>query len=99
MARSAELDDGIAGADHDVGEPCLFLGPQRVIEREQKEKPERAREVTKNSGEQMGPADAAKPAGQHHEAVLQIALAPAAIAAGVLDHVLRRFLVAALEIV
>ena len=47
----------------------------------------------------MHPADAAQALGEQHQAVLQIALAPAAVALRVFDHVLRRFLVAAFEIV
>src|ERR1700676_5057561 len=46
----------------------------------------------------MPAADAAQTAGEQHQSMLQISLAPAAVATGVFDHRLGGFLVTSLKI-
>ena len=77
----------------------VFAIPVNPVEREQEREPQRAGEVAADAERQVKPADSAQAFCENHEAVLQIALAPAAVALRIFDHRLRRFLVAAFKVV
>ena len=83
----------------DVRQAGKFLHAINPVERDQKRKPERAGDVTEDSEDQVHSAYAAQAFCEQHKAVLQISLAPAAFALGVFDERLRRFFVAAFQIV
>ena len=85
--------------DSDARKAGVFLKPVNPDEREQKCQPERPGEITANAKHQMQATDTAQSFGEKHEAVLQVALAPAAVALGVFNHTLRRFFVAAFKVI
>ena len=66
---------------------------------EQEQQPERRGEVGHHPHEQVQPAQRVQAGGAEQAGVLQVALAPAAVAGGELDQVRRRVLVAAGEVV
>src|SRR5204862_4647115 len=77
----------------------LFLLLQRPVERDQKQQPERAGEISEYAHRKMDPADASQTPREQHQSMLQISLAPAPVAPGVGDDVLRRFLVAPFKVI
>src|ERR1700722_16506697 len=99
MFAAGQVEIGGPTVDGDVRKAAESLNDPHPVEGDEKKKPKRSRQVAENALEQMEPADAAQSAGEKHQAVLHIALAPAAVTLGVFNQALRRFLVAAGEIV
>ena len=77
----------------------MLAVPERPVERDEEQQPERAGQVAEDAQEQVDPADPSQTPRKQHHAVLQVSLAPPAVAPGVFNDVLRRLLVAALQLV
>ena len=78
--------------------PGVLLVPEHPVEGEQEAEPERAGQIAQDAHGQVNPAQAAQASGQDDHGVLQIALAPAPLPRRVVNHGLRRLLVASLQV-